>query len=283
MCALSGVLCLWLWWNGWKKEAAAALGMTAAGLLAVVVPCSAWLVFHGVWKEAMNEYLLCSVRYGTVAQEATWWAKLLRPAPVRCLSDILMWAAVIWALAIAGWRQLKTQKALLFTALLYIFFKVEMFSVYNYYYNSILSPMMIWVTIFFVAQAERRFSLRLPRMAVGTLAIVCLTGAGMAAGLTGPSGKETLSGTAGIFIPPPSGNGWPHFPEPPSCTWAGWTGASALPGTGSPAEDIGFSRISRRKKWSGSNIITLSRACRISSTPVHGMMILFCGSTAISL
>ena len=59
-----------------------------------------------------------------------------------------MWVAVIWALAIAGWRQLKTQKALLFTALLYIFFKVEMFIVYNYYYNSILSPMMIWVTIF---------------------------------------------------------------------------------------------------------------------------------------
>lgn len=130
----------------------------------------------------MNEYLLCSVRYGTVSQDTTWWARLLRPAPVRCLSDVLMWVAVIWALAIAGWRQLKTQKALLFTALLYIFFKVEMFSVYNYYYNSILSPMMIWVTIFFVARAERRFSLCMPRMAAATLAIACLTGAGVAAG-----------------------------------------------------------------------------------------------------
>lgn len=105
----------------------------------------------------MNEYLLCSVRYGTVSQDTTWWARLLRPAPVRCLSDVLMWVAVIWALAIAGWRQLKTQKALLFTALLYIFFKVEMFSVYNYYYNSILSPMMIWVTIFFVAGRNGAF------------------------------------------------------------------------------------------------------------------------------
>lgn len=152
VCALGGVLCLWLWWNGRRKEAAVALGVALAGFLAVVVPCSAWLVSNGVWKEAMNEYLLCSVRYGTVSQDTTWWARLLRPAPVRCLSDVLMWVAVIWALAIAGWRQLKTQKALLFTALLYIFFKVEMFSVYNYYYNSILSPMMIWVTIFFVAR-----------------------------------------------------------------------------------------------------------------------------------
>lgn len=185
VCALGGVLCLWLWWNGLRKEAAVALVITATGFLAVVVPCSAWLVSNGVWKEAMNEYLLCSVRYGTVAQDATWWAKLLRPAPVRCLSDALMWVAVIWALAIAGWRSLKTQKALLFTVLLYIFFKVEMFSVYNYYYNSILSPMMIWATIFFVAQAERRFSLHMPQMAAAALAIVCLTAAGVAAGLTG--------------------------------------------------------------------------------------------------
>lgn len=104
VCALGGVLCLWLWWNGRRKEAAVALGVALAGFLAVVVPCSAWLVSNGVWKEAMNEYLLCSVRYGTVSQDTTWWARLLRPAPVRCLSDVLMWVAVIWVLARAGWR-----------------------------------------------------------------------------------------------------------------------------------------------------------------------------------
>lgn len=87
VCALGGVLCLWLWWNGRRKEAAVALGVALAGFLAVVVPCSAWLVSNGVWKEAMNEYLLCSVRYGTVSQDTTWWARLLRPGsgplPVR--------------------------------------------------------------------------------------------------------------------------------------------------------------------------------------------------------
>lgn len=150
----------------------------------------------------MNEYVLCSVRYGTVAQDAPWWAKLLRPAPVRCLSDVLMWVAVIWALATAGWRRLRTRKALLFTVLLYIFFKVEMFSVYNYYYNSILSPMMIWVTIFFVVQAERRFSLRVPRMAAATLAVVCLLGAGMAAGLTGAARKGDFVWNAGKLHSP---------------------------------------------------------------------------------
>lgn len=185
VCVLCAVLCLWLGWSGKRKEAAVALGVTTAGFLLVVIPCSAWLVFHGVWREAVNEYLLCSVRYGTVAQDTIWWAKLLRPAPVRCLSDLLMWGAVIWALLTAGWRQIKSHQALLFTILLYICFKVEMFSVYNYYYNSILSPMMIWVAIFFVAQAERRFSLRLPQMAAGTLAVACLMGTGLAAGLAG--------------------------------------------------------------------------------------------------
>lgn len=183
------ILCLWLWWKGEKREAAAALGATVAGFLAVMIPCSVWLVSNGIWKEAMNEYVLCSVRYGTVAQDTPWWVKLLRPVPVRCLSDVLMWVAVIWALATQGWRQFKTRKALLFTVLLYVLFKMEMFSVYNYYYNSILSPLMIWVTIFFAAQAERRFSLRVPRMAAATLAVVCLMGAGMAAGLTGAARK----------------------------------------------------------------------------------------------
>lgn len=221
VCALGGVLCLWLWWNGRRKEAAVALGVALAGFLAVVVPCSAWLVSNGVWKEAMNEYLLCSVRYGTVSQDTTWWARLLRPAPVRCLSDVLMWVAVIWALAIAGWRQLKTQKALLFTALLYIFFKVEMFSVYNYYYNSILSPMMIWVTIFFVARAERRFSLCMPRMAAATLAIACLTGAGVAAGLTGAVRKGDFVWNGREFYSPAVRERLASFSEA-SVLYLGW-------------------------------------------------------------
>lgn len=221
VCALGGVLCLWLWWNGRRKEAAVALGVALAGFLAVVVPCSAWLVSNGVWKEAMNEYLLCSVRYGTVSQDTTWWARLLRPAPVRCLSDVLMWVAVIWALAIAGWRQLKTQKALLFTALLYIFFKVEMFSVYNYYYNSILSPMMIWVTIFFVARAERRFSLCMPRMAAATLAIACLTGTGVAAGLTGAVRKGDFVWNGREFYSPAVRERLASFSEA-SVLYLGW-------------------------------------------------------------
>ena len=221
VCALGGVLCLWLWWNGRRKEAAVALGVALAGFLAVVVPCSAWLVSNGVLKEAMNEYLLCSVRYGTVSQDTTWWARLLRPAPVRCLSDVLMWVAVIWALAIAGWRQLKTQKALLFTALLYIFFKVEMFSVYNYYYNSILSPMMIWVTIFFVARAERRFSLCMPRMAAATLAIACLTGAGVAAGLTGAVRKGDFVWNGREFYSPAVRERLASFSEA-SVLYLGW-------------------------------------------------------------
>lgn len=185
VCVLCAVLCLWLWRNGNGREAAVAMGVAAAGFLAVVVPCAAWLVANGVWREALNEYLLCSVRYGTAAQNAAWWNKLLRPAPVRCLSDLLMWTAAIWALLEAGWRQIKSHRALLFTILLYICFKIEMFSVYNYYYNSILSPLMIWVAIFFVARAERHFFLRLPQTVAATLGIACLMGTGLGAGLTG--------------------------------------------------------------------------------------------------
>ena len=129
--------------------------------------------------------------------------------------------AVIWALAIAGWRQLKTQKALLFTALLYIFFKVEMFSVYNYYYNSILSPMMIWVTIFFVARAERRFSLCMPRMAAATLAIACLTGAGVAAGLTGAVRKGDFVWNGREFYSPAVRERLASFSEA-SVLYLGW-------------------------------------------------------------
>lgn len=125
----------------------------------------------------------------------------------------------------SGLASIKNAKALLFTALLYIFFKVEMFSVYNYYYNSILSPMMIWVTIFFVARAERRFSLRMPRMAAATLAIACLTGAGVAAGLTGAVRKGDFVWNGREFYSPAVRERLASFfPKPPSCIWAGWTG-----------------------------------------------------------
>ncbi len=199
---LCAVLYVWLWWKGERKEVAMALGVTVAGILAVMVPCSFWLVSHGIGKEAVNEYLLCPVRYGTVAQHATWWAKLLRPVPVRCLSDLLMWVAVIWALVAVGWRQLKSQKALLFTVLLYVCFKVEMFSVYNYYYNSILSPLMIWVTIFFVSRAERRFSMNEPWMAGAMLGIACFLGAGLVTGLTGAVRKGDFFWNGREFYPP---------------------------------------------------------------------------------
>ncbi len=130
------------------------------GASIIIVPCIIHLWFMGALQAFADEYILTSARYGTTGQQREWYVHLLRPMPVRSLSDLLMWIALIWGVKSHGFKSILRTPPLMFIILLYLLYKGETISYYNHYYNSINSPLMIACCIFFVSKAEEKKELR---------------------------------------------------------------------------------------------------------------------------
>ncbi len=176
--------------------------------------------------------------------DTTWWARLLRPAPVRCLSDVLMWGGNHLGSGDSGLASIKTQKAApLYGPAVYLLQggdvqRVQLLLQFHPFTHDDLGDYLL------CGPGGTALSpVCMPRMAAATLAIACLTGAGgRRADGRRPERRLCLEWQGVLF--PAVRERLAFFPKPPSCIWAGWTGASALPGTGSRAEDTGSFKTS---------------------------------------
>lgn len=149
--ALCIMLMFYEWWLRDGRVAFISACWALLGFNVIVLPCVAYLYFVGGLNGFVNEYLQCSFRYG-VSDSSFSYMNFLRPLPFRCKADILMWVAVIWAVKSEGLRALYNNKGIVCAASVYLLFKLEMITIYNYYYNSVLSPLMIVCCIFVVSK-----------------------------------------------------------------------------------------------------------------------------------
>lgn len=147
-------------WNKGVKSSVSHLSYTIACFTIVLLPGLIYLCVVGCMQGFVDEYLLCSFRYGVLEQTREWYIRVLRPLPLRCLSDFLMLVTIIWAIKVHGLRSLYKNRPLLMLllsiVLLYALYKGEMLSIYIPYYNSILSPLMLACCIFIASKIERK-------------------------------------------------------------------------------------------------------------------------------
>lgn len=149
--ALCMTLMIYEWW---VRDIRAAFNSACWALLSfnvIVVPCVVYLYIVGGLNGFINEYLFCAFRYG-VSDSSFSYINFLRPLPFRCKADILMWIAIIWGVKSEGMRAIYNNKGIVSAVLVYLLFKLEMVMTYNYYYNSVLSPLMIVCCIFIVSK-----------------------------------------------------------------------------------------------------------------------------------